>query len=63
MKSDGKVSIIIVTHDNELDIQDCLKSLKKQTYRNFEVIVVDSASCDRTIQLAQCISGRKGNFR
>lgn len=39
-----KVSIIIVNFNGSKDTIDCLKSLEKITYKNFEVIVIDNAS-------------------
>jgi len=44
------VSIIIVTcaYDSRKDIDDCLKSIENQTYKNFEVIIVDTMSSGGT---------------
>lgn len=39
-----KVFIIIINFNGSKDTIDCLKSLEKITYKNFEVIVVDNAS-------------------
>jgi len=46
-----KASIVIPTRNEELSIERCLESIFGQTYRNFEVVVVDS-STDKTPQLA-----------
>jgi len=43
-----KVSIIIVTHNSEEIIKDCLNSVYSQEFKDFEVIVVDNNSEDRT---------------
>jgi rhamnosyltransferase len=43
------VSIIIRTKNEERWISSCLKSVFKQDYKNFEVIIVDNESTDRTI--------------
>lgn len=53
MSSNPFVSIVIVTWNSEKDIQDCLKSLKDQSYKNFNIIIVDNASTDNTIQVAK----------
>lgn len=45
-----KVSVIIPTYNEEKDILSCLKSLNKQSFRNFEVIVVDDGSTDNTLK-------------
>ena len=39
-----KVSIILVNYNGEKDTCECIKSLKKITYTNYEIIVVDNAS-------------------
>jgi glycosyltransferase involved in cell wall biosynthesis len=47
-----KISVIIPTYNEEGVILDCLKSLAKQTLKNFEVIVVDDGSTDATYKVA-----------
>ena len=47
------VSIVIPTYDSEKTLPLCLESIKKQTYRNIEVIVVDNYSTDRTVEIAK----------
>ncbi len=46
------VSVIIPAYNEEQDIEDCLKSLKEQTFKNFEVILVDDGSTDNTVKIA-----------
>ncbi|MBQ9244768.1 glycosyltransferase family 2 protein [bacterium] len=43
-----KVSFIVITHNFEKFVGDCLCSIKNQTYKNFEIIVVDDVSKDKT---------------
>jgi GT2 family glycosyltransferase len=38
------VSIIILNYNKNQDTLDCLKSLKIQTYKNFEILLVDNGS-------------------
>ena len=45
-----KVSFIVITHNFEKFVRDCLVSIKNQTYKNYEIIVVDDVSKDNTIQ-------------
>lgn len=46
------VSIIISTRNEAPVIERCLKSIKKQSYDNLELIVVDNFSTDDTVRLA-----------
>jgi glycosyltransferase involved in cell wall biosynthesis len=47
-----KVSIIIATKNESKNIIRLLESIKKQTYSNIEIVVVDNHSTDDTITLA-----------
>ena len=43
------ISAIIVTCNSMEHIEECLASLKKQTYTNLEILVVDNHSTDETV--------------
>ncbi|MBI3379843.1 glycosyltransferase family 2 protein [Candidatus Gottesmanbacteria bacterium] len=45
------VSIIIPVYNEEKIIADCLDSLAKQSFKEFEVIVVDDGSTDKTYEV------------
>lgn len=45
------ISVIIANLNGEQYLPDCLGSLAAQTFRDFEVIVVDNGSTDRSIEL------------
>lgn len=45
------ISVIIVNLNGEQYLRDCLGSLASQTFRDFEVIVVDNGSTDSSIEL------------
>lgn len=47
------VSVVIVTWNNEKDIEECLDSLKTQTYKDFNVVVVDNNSKDSTTKIVR----------
>jgi len=47
------VSIVIRTKNEAKKIERCLKSIKNQSYDNYEIIIVDSGSTDRTIEIAK----------
>lgn len=48
-----KVSIVIVTYNAENYIPYVLASVEKQTFRDFNVLVIDNASLDQTVDLLQ----------
>jgi glycosyltransferase involved in cell wall biosynthesis len=45
------VSIIIPTFNSEENIKRCLETIKKQDYKNIEVIIVDQYSSDKTVEI------------
>src|SRR6266571_8664497 len=47
------VSVIIPTKNSERTIRRCLESVRAQTYRNFEIVVVDNFSSDSTVRIAK----------
>ena len=58
MEKEPLVSIIIPTYNSEKTLAKCLESIKKQTYKNIEVIVVDRFSADSTIEIAKRYGAR-----
>jgi len=46
-----KTSVIIPVYNEEDCILNCMKSLKKQTYKDFELILVDDGSNDKTREI------------
>ena len=48
-----KISIITVTFNSFLFINDCLASVKEQKYDDFEHIIIDGASTDGTLSLLE----------
>ena len=47
------VSVVVPTRNEEHALEKLLKSLKKQTYKNYELIVVDGGSTDDTAGVAK----------
>lgn len=50
-----KVSVVIPNYNGDSYLQDCLCSLRNQTFTDFEVILVDNNSTDGSISLAQSL--------
>jgi glycosyltransferase involved in cell wall biosynthesis len=51
--SEPLVSVVIPTYNSEKTLAKCLESIRNQTYKNVEVIVVDRFSRDKTIEIAK----------
>lgn len=49
----AKVSVVIPTYNSEKTLGKCLESIRNQTYKNIEIIVVDKFSTDRTVEIAK----------
>lgn len=47
------VSVLIPARDEEVHIEPCVESLMHQSYKNYEVLVLDDNSTDRTHELLQ----------
>lgn len=47
------VSIIITTKNSSGTLEALLKSIKEQTYKSIEIIIVDNFSSDRTMEIAK----------
>jgi GT2 family glycosyltransferase len=53
MTKDYKISVIIVNYNGQDFLSDCLDSLLKSDYSNFEVIFVDNNSSDNSIEIVK----------
>jgi chlorobactene glucosyltransferase len=50
------ISVLIPARDEEANIETCLKSLQRQDYPNFEVLVLDDNSSDNTASIVERIA-------
>lgn len=53
MKTNHLVSIVMPTYNCEQFIEDSIKSIQAQTYRNWELLITDDCSSDDTIRIVE----------
>lgn len=53
-----RISVIVPTYNEEKSIARCLDSLKNQTFKDYELVIVDGHSKDRTIEIAKKYTDR-----
>jgi glycosyltransferase involved in cell wall biosynthesis len=58
MGTTPSVSVIVTTYNQELYIAAAIESVLAQTYSDYEIVVVDDGSSDRTFQRASTFSRR-----
>jgi len=62
MKYQPLISVIIPTRNEADRIENCIKTLKKQTYQKLEIIIVDD-STDNTIEVIKKLVGDDKRFK
>lgn len=54
-----KVSVLVLAYNAEKTIERCLTYLLKQTYRDFELVIVDDGSTDKTVSLVSSFHDKR----
>lgn len=62
-KANPKLSVVVITYNNELYIEDALASLHTQTFQDMEIVVVNDNSSDNTAKLIEEYIMDKPKFR
>ena len=52
-KDEKLVSIILLSYNSQKDLEECIPSLMNQTYANYEIILIDNASKDKTVEFVK----------
>lgn len=60
---DSLISIVIPIYNAEKYLEECLNSIKNQTYKNFEVIIVNDGSKDNSETICKRFSEDDSRFR
>ena len=58
-----KLSIITATFNSEKHLKDCLNSILNQSYKNYEIIIVDGDSHDKTLEIAESFQRESSNIQ
>ena len=57
------VSIVVPVYNGEKYLEETLNILKNQTYKNFEVIMVDDISTDNSVQILEKFANEDERFK
>ena len=63
MPEEPKISVVIPVYNGERYLVECIQSVYRQTYSNFEIIVVDDASTDGTRAIIERLRDSYGQLR
>lgn len=58
-----KISIIVPVYNMERYLEECLESIKAQTFTDWECLVVNDGSADRSLEIMQKIAEEDSRFR
>ncbi len=61
--NENLVSVIVPVYNGGKYIQECLESIEKQTYENFECIINNNKSTDNTLTVAEDFAKRDSRFK
>ena len=57
------VSIIVPARNEEKNIKKCVSSLLEQSYKNFEVVVIDDGSTDKTAEIIEKLAAKETRLK
>lgn len=59
----GKISVIIPTFNRQNFVKECIESVINQSYQNFEIIIIDDGSSDKTVEICEELSKTEPRIR
>ena len=63
MSNKSWFSIILPTFNSEAFLENCLNSIYCQTFKNYEVVIIDGKSTDSTLNIIKQYSGKIENLK
>lgn len=57
------ISIIIPVYNREKYIEECIHSIQAQTYKNYEIILIDDGSTDSTLSICRSLAASEPAIR
>ena len=54
-KKDYRIAVVIPNYNYEHTIGDCIKSVLRQKYKNYEILVIDDVSTDNSVKIAKSL--------
>ena len=63
MIMDELISVIVPVYNTEKYLVECVESLRKQTYSNIEIILVDDGSTDASIEICDEFAEKDSRIR
>ena len=63
MKKQLRISIVIPVYNAEKYVAECLNSIKNQSFQEYEVVIVNDGSKDRSLEVCREIAERDERIR
>ncbi|PIR80164.1 MAG: hypothetical protein COU25_01515 [Candidatus Levybacteria bacterium CG10_big_fil_rev_8_21_14_0_10_35_13] len=57
------ISILVPVHNSASNLEECIKSIKKQSFRNLEIIALDDFSSDKSYSMLRKLKKREKRLR
>lgn len=63
MKDKPLISVLLPVHNSAATLAECLLSLKRQSYKNFEIIAIDDFSSDKSYSILKSLKKKNKRLR
>ena len=60
---ESRLSVVVPVHNVEPYLSECLDSIRAQTFADFDVVLIDDGSTDRSAEIAESFTARDPRFR